>query len=95
MFSLHPFRGYYALGFEAYAAVTDGILDGDHPRALQRIEGPRKWKWIKRLPEFRNLITVTVGGAGEQLPRLNGPFGDRAGLKKDSTHPGPSGLLVN
>ena len=50
--SFHPFRGYYASVFEAYAAVTNGTLDRDHPHTLQRTEGPRKRKWIKRLPEF-------------------------------------------
>ena len=50
--SFHPFRGYCASVFEAYAAVTNGTLNGDHPRTLQRIEGPRKRKWIRRLPEF-------------------------------------------
>ena len=52
MSSFHPFRGYCASLFEACAAVTNGTLDGYHSHTLQRIEGPRKRKWIKRLPEF-------------------------------------------
>ena len=50
--SFHPFCGYCASHFEAYAVVTNGTLDRGHPHVPQRTEAPRKRKWIERLPEF-------------------------------------------
>ena len=60
MSSFRPFRGYCVSVFEAYAAVTNGTLDGDRPRTLQRIEGPRKSKWIEKLPEFVKKVNAMI-----------------------------------